>query len=64
MNLLFLIKSESEHNNSQYSFKGLKKALSKASESYRNFILMDDFNVNINSPSVERDMLDKLCIVF
>ena len=42
----------------------LKKSLSKASESYKNFILMDDFNSSINSPSVERNKLDKLCILF
>lgn len=45
--------------------ESLKSPLVKpVSESYKNFILMDDFNSSINSPSVERNKLDKLCILF
>ena len=53
-----------EHNNLQCFFQELTKALSKARKSYENFVLMRHFITDINSPSLNRDNLDKLCTLF
>ena len=51
-------------NNLDTFFKEVNDSLSKASLTYENFIIMGDFNVDINTAGTEVDKLDKFCNLF
>ena len=42
-------------------FEELTKVIRKASKSYENFILMTNFSIDTNSPSLGHNKLDELC---
>ena len=45
-------------------FKEVSDSLSKASWTYENFIIMGDFNININTAGMDVDKLDEFCNIF
>ena len=48
-------------NNLDTFFKEVSDSLSKASLTYENVIIMDDFNIDINTTGREADKLDEFC---
>ena len=51
-------------NNLDTFFKETNDSLSRASLTYGNFIIMGDFNIDINAAGVEADKLDEFCNLF
>ena len=45
-------------------FKEVSDSLSKASLTYKNFIIMGDFNIDINTAGMDIDKLDEFCNLF
>ena len=45
-------------------FKEVSDSLSKASFKYENFIIMGDFNIDINTAGIDLDKLDEFCNLF
>ena len=62
--LCFSIYRPSSHNNLEQFFDELTSFLSKASESYENFIVMEDFNIDVTNKGIEFDKLDEFCDLF
>ena len=52
------------HDNLELFFDKLTSSLSKASESYENFIVMGDFNIDVTKKGTEFDKLDEFCDLF
>ena len=51
-------------NNSECFFKELTTSMSQASIMCDNFIVMDDFNIDVNLTSHEHDKLEEFCNLF
>ena len=51
-------------NNLDMLFKEVSHSLGKASLIYKNFIIMGDFNIDINTAGIEVDKLDEFCNLF
>ena len=51
-------------NNPDTFFKEVSDSLSKASFKYENFIIMGDFNIDINIAGIDLDKLDEFCNLF
>ena len=51
-------------NNINTFFKEVSVFLGKASFTYKHFIIMGDFNVNINTAGIEADKLNEFCSLF
>ena len=51
-------------NNLDTFFKEVSDSLSKASLTYENFIILGDFNIDINTAGMDVHKLDKLCNLF
>ena len=51
-------------NNLDMFFKEVSDSLNKASLTYKNFISMGDFNIDINTAGMEVDKLDEFCDLF
>ena len=62
--LCFSISRPPSHDNLELFFEKLTSSLSKASESYENFILMGDFNIDVTNKWTEFDTLDEFCDLF
>ena len=48
----------------EYLYEELTNSLGKASESYEDFIIMGDFNIDVTNRGVEFDKLDEFCDLF
>ena len=62
--LCFSIYRPPSHDNLELFFDELTGSLSKASESYENFIVMGAFNIDFTNKGTEFDKLDKFCDLF
>ena len=62
--LCFSISRPPSHDNLELFFDKLTSSLSKASESYKNFIVMGDFNIDFTNKGTECDTLDEFCDLF
>ena len=62
--LCFSIYRPTSHDNLELFFDELTSSLSKASESYENFILMGDFNIDVTKKGTEFEKLDEFCDLF
>ena len=62
--LYFSIYRPPFYDNLELFFDELTSSLSKASESYENFIVMGDLNVDVNNKGIEFDRLDEFCDLF
>ena len=62
--LYFSIYRPSSHDNLELFFDKLTSSLSKASESYENFIVIGGFNIDVINKVTECDKLDVLCDLF
>ena len=51
-------------NNLDTFFKEVSDSLSKPSLTYKNFIIMSDFNIDINTTGMDVDKLDGFCNLF
>ena len=51
-------------NNLDMFFKEVSDSLNKASLTYENFIIMGDFNIEINTAVIDVDKLDEFCNLF
>ena len=51
-------------NNLDTFFKEVSDSLGKASLTYENFIVMGNFNIDINTAGMEVDKLDEFCNLF
>ena len=51
-------------NNLDTFFKGVGDFLGKAGLTYENFIIMGNFNIDINTAGIEVDKLDEFCNLF
>ena len=49
------------HDNLELLFGELTTSLSKASESYENFIVMGDFDIDVTNKGTKFDKLDEFC---
>ena len=52
------------HDNLKLFFDELTSSLSKASESYENFIVIEDFNIEVTNKGTEFDELDEFSDLF
>ena len=57
MVVLYFLKTTS-YNNLELVFDELTSSLRKASESYENFIVIEDFNIEVTNKDIEFDKLD------
>ena len=62
--LCFSIYRPPSHDNLELFFDELTSSLSKASESYENFIVMGDFNIDVTNKGTKFDKLDEFCDLF
>ena len=62
--LCFSIYRPSSHDNLELFFDKLTRSLSKASESYENFIVIGGFNIDVINKVTECDKLDVFCDLF
>ena len=51
-------------NNLDTFFKEVTDSVSKESLTYENFIIMGDFNIDINTAEMDFDNLDEVCNLF
>ena len=51
-------------NNLDTFFKEVTDSVSKESLTYENFIIMGDFNIDINTAEMDFDNLDEVCDLF
>ena len=62
--LCFSIYRPPSYDNLELFFHELTSSLSKASESYENFILIRDFNIDVTKNGIKFDKLDEFCDLF
>ena len=62
--LCFSVYRPPSHDNLELFFDELTSSLSKASESYENFIVMGDFNIDVTNKGTKFDKLDEFCDLF
>ena len=62
--MCFSIYRPPSRDNLELFFDELTSSLSKASESYENFIVMGDFNIDVTKKGTEFDKLDEFCDLF
>ena len=62
--LCFSIYRPPSHDNLELFFDELTSSLSKASESYENFFVMGDFNIDVTKKGTKFEKLDEFCDLF
>ena len=62
--MCFSIYRPPSHDKLELFFDELTSVLSKASESYQNFFVMEDFNIDVTNKGTEFDKLDESCHLF
>ena len=62
--MCFSIYRPSFDDNLELLFDEVASSLSNASESYENFIVMADFNIDVTNKGIEFDKLDEFCDLF
>ena len=62
--ICFSVSRPRTQNNLEFFFNELTTSLSQASVMCDNFIVMGDFNIDVNLPSHEHDKLEEFCNLF